>query len=192
MNPEEEVLEGDDKETIWGWIDIKSSSKGPFRSGLGLEISEGLFQLCMMLWTHQDPSGDMEGSVIIYFTAVMGIHPRSLAFRSPHESTPLLAGLVWVGRLLFLECALPVNAYNTLVYPWQAQSEYPCQTERLKAIRTRYMVRGCDSPLGEIMKKRWNLNWLQRLLPNTGMYLRLMRPFIVLLYGFIRLLHLHG
>ncbi len=43
-SPEEEVLEGDDEETRWG-----SSWKGSFRPGLGLEISEGLFQLCMML-----------------------------------------------------------------------------------------------------------------------------------------------
>ncbi|KAF5655188.1 hypothetical protein FCIRC_13920 [Fusarium circinatum] len=42
-------------------------------NGYWLRLSEALFQLSMMFWTHQDLSGNMSSSAIIYYTAVMGI-----------------------------------------------------------------------------------------------------------------------
>ncbi|EWZ28041.1 uncharacterized protein FOBCDRAFT_277492 [Fusarium oxysporum Fo47] len=77
-------------------------------TGYWLRLPEVLFQLSMMFWTHEDPAGNMSSSVIVYYTAVIGIQRRSLAFNSVHNSTSELAALIWVGRLLFLEYVLPV------------------------------------------------------------------------------------
>ncbi|KAJ4217439.1 hypothetical protein NW757_014639 [Fusarium falciforme] len=98
------------------------------------------------------PSWVMASSALIDFTAVMGIHPRSLAYRSAYYSTPGFAALVWIGRLFFLEYSLPLYSYTTLVQIWPARDTYPSQPERLEAIRTKYMLRGCHSPLGEILE----------------------------------------
>ncbi|KAL5611084.1 hypothetical protein FOBRF1_007201 [Fusarium oxysporum] len=117
-----------------------------------LELSEALFQLSMMFWTHQDPAGDMSSSVIIYYTAVMGIQRRSMSYYPAHNSTGGLAALMWVGRVLFLEYALPLYSYTTLAYHWPSRDQYHSQPERLEAIRQRYLVRGCYTPFGELIE----------------------------------------
>ncbi|SCO92404.1 uncharacterized protein FRV6_16532 [Fusarium oxysporum] len=87
-------------------------------SGLWLHLYEAIFQLSMMFWTYQELTGDMSASAIIHFTAALGIHGSSFAFHSAHASSSRLAALVLIGRLLFLEYAVPVYAYNTLDLAW--------------------------------------------------------------------------
>lgn len=106
----------------------------------------------MMFWTHQDPAGDMASSTLIHFTAVLGIHRHSLAYRQPHHSTSGFAGLIWVGRILFLEYALPRSAYATLPLYWPARHTYPSQVDRLGVIRTKYLLRGSQGPFAEIIE----------------------------------------
>lgn len=120
--------------------------------GTRLELAEALFQLSMMFWTHQCQTGVLDSSALVHFTAVMGIHRTSLAYRIAYNYTPSLAALMWVGRLFFLEYALPLCCYETLVYVWPALNTYPSQPERLQAIRTKYMLRGCHTPIGEILE----------------------------------------
>ncbi|KAH7141571.1 hypothetical protein B0J13DRAFT_445766, partial [Dactylonectria estremocensis] len=102
--------------------------------GVWLHLSEAIFQLSMMFWIHRDPAGDMSSSVLIYYTAVMGIQRGSLAYYSAYNSTPKLAALMWFGRLLFLEYALPVYTYDTLAFPWPCRTSYPSQPDRLDLI----------------------------------------------------------
>lgn len=147
---EEEEEEEEDAET-----DQKTGGDGSdfcLPSGHWLRLSEALFQLSMMFWTHQDPAGNMSSSVIIYFTAVMGIQQHSLAYSPAHSSTSGLAALVWVGRLLFLEYALPVYSYTTLAYIWPSRDRYLSQPDRLNVIRKKYLIRGCYTPFGEIVE----------------------------------------
>lgn len=105
-----------------------------------------------MFWTHQDPAGNMSSSVIVYYTAVMGIQRCSLAYNSAYNSTSGLVALIWVGRLLFLEYALPVYSYTTLAYKWPSRDRYLSQPDRLDAIRKKYLIRGCYTPFGEIIE----------------------------------------
>ena len=120
--------------------------------GLRLELSEALLQLLMMFWTYQSQDGAMTSSTVVHFAAVLGIHPSSLAYRNAYDYTPDLAALVWVGRLLFLEYSLPRFSYDTLVYRWPCRAEYRSHPERLEMIRTKYMLRGCYSPLAELIE----------------------------------------
>jgi hypothetical protein len=66
--------------------------------------------------------------------------------------TPQLARLVWIGRLLFLEYALPIHPYRTLLIPWPARDTYPDQASRLNDIRVKYLLRGGFSPMSEIIE----------------------------------------
>lgn len=120
--------------------------------GVRLELSEALFQLSMMFWTYQSRDGVMDSSTIVHFTAALGVHRSSLAYRDAYNFTPDLAALIWIGRLLFLEYSLPQYSYDTLVYPWPERHTYPSQPERLEAIRKKYMLRGCYSPLSELIE----------------------------------------
>lgn len=95
--------------------------------GTRLELAE--FQLSMMFWTHQCQTGFLDSSALVHFTAVMGNHRTSLAYRSAYNYTPSLAALMWVGRLSFLEYAPPLCSYETFVYVWPARNTYPSQPE---------------------------------------------------------------
>ncbi|EWZ29404.1 uncharacterized protein FOBCDRAFT_277007 [Fusarium oxysporum Fo47] len=131
---------------------MQDESEFGLLSGPWLELSEALFQLSMMFWTYRDPAGDMSSSTIIYYTAVMGIQRRSMSYHSAHNSTPGLAALMWIGRALFLEYALPLYRYSTLAYHWPSRDQYSSQPERLEAIRQKYLMRGCYTPFGELIE----------------------------------------
>ncbi|PWI64582.1 hypothetical protein PCL_09512 [Purpureocillium lilacinum] len=155
---DDETRDDDDSlfcEEDYGSHDEKQSSYRRSISlphGTRLELAEALFQLSMMFWTHQCQTGVLDSSALVHFTAVMGIHRTSLAYRSAYNYTPSRAALMWVGRLFFLEYALPLCSYDTLVYVWSPRNTYPSQPERLQAIRTKYMLRGCHTPIGEILE----------------------------------------
>jgi hypothetical protein len=121
-------------------------------SGLWLHLSEAIFQLSMMFWTYQEPTGGMSASTIIHYTAVLGIQGPSLDFHSAHSSSPRLAALTWIGRLLFVEYAVPVYAYNSLDFVWPSRSAYPSQSDRFSSIRCKYLLRGCYTPFGELIE----------------------------------------
>jgi hypothetical protein len=123
-------------------------------SGSGLKLSEALFQLSMMFWTYQDSAGDMTSSVLVHFMAVLGVHRHSLAYKTAYNSTPELSRFIWIGRLLFLEYALPLYAYTTLAIPWPARGTYQSQMDRFEVIRTKYLLRGSLCPLREFIELR--------------------------------------
>jgi hypothetical protein len=149
---DEDVDLGEDEEVGEDQISGYEGSDFCLPSGYWLRLSEALFQLSMMFWTHQDRAGNMSSSAIIHYKAVMRIKQQSLAFHSAHNSTSELAGLIWIGRLLFLEYALPVHSYATLVYEWPCRDHFPSQPDRLDAIRKKYLIRGCYTPFGEIIE----------------------------------------
>jgi hypothetical protein len=61
----------------------------------------------------------------------------------------MLAGMMWMSRLLLLEYALPGERYSTL--NWPDRESYDDQGWRLEAVRRDYMLKGCPSPLGHMV-----------------------------------------
>ncbi|KAH7205489.1 uncharacterized protein BKA55DRAFT_530432, partial [Fusarium redolens] len=117
-----------------------------------LHLSKAIFQLSMMFWTYQEPTGDMSAYAIIHYTAFLRIQRPSLAFHSAHGSSPRLAALMWIRRLLFFEYAVPVYAYNSLDLAWPCRTAYPSQPGRISSIRCKYLLRGCYIPFGELIE----------------------------------------
>ncbi|KAJ6439190.1 hypothetical protein O9K51_08602 [Purpureocillium lavendulum] len=139
---DDETSDDDDSllcEEDYGSHDEKQSSHRRSISlphGTRLELAEALFQPSMIFWTHQCQTGVLDSSALVHFAAVMGIHRTSLAYRSAYNYTPSLAAVI----------------YDTLVYVWPPRNTYSSQPERLQAIRTKYMLRGCHTPIGEILE----------------------------------------
>jgi len=99
-------------------------------------------------------------TLIIHFTGVKGIRRHSLAYKSAYNYTPTLSALIWVGRLLFLEYALPLRPYTTLASPWPSRDSLPSHSKRLEQIRLKYMLRGGFHPLGELFELRAHGKWV--------------------------------
>jgi len=118
------------------------------------DILEFVFQLFVTFWTQLSENGSTERSVIAHFSGVLGIHPQELAFRRAYDYTPTLSALIWTGRLVILEYALPVRAYNRLAIPWPSRTHYPDQCQRLcDQVRPKYLQRGSMSPIGYLIER---------------------------------------
>ncbi|EGU73643.1 hypothetical protein FOXB_15848 [Fusarium oxysporum f. sp. conglutinans Fo5176] len=50
-----------------------SEDESSIESGFWLRLSEAIFQLSMMFWTYQEPTGDMSASTIIHNTAAQNM-----------------------------------------------------------------------------------------------------------------------
>jgi hypothetical protein len=114
------------------------------------ELSEWLFHLSCSFLADLYPSGDTESSPLVYFTGVLGIHLQTLMYRTAYLFTPVLAGFIWIGRLLMLEYALPEQAWTIL--KWPSKASYKDQTARFKEIRDRYLCRGGFHPMGRMIE----------------------------------------
>ncbi|EFY93657.1 hypothetical protein MAC_00148 [Metarhizium acridum CQMa 102] len=151
---EDSQYEGEGKEDEDDMHDVNGTSEHIFHlaTGTRLKLCEAQFQLSLMFWTYQCQADVMSSSTLVHFVAVIGVYRSSLAFRDAYNSTPMLAALIWVGRLFFLEYSLPLYSYDTLVYAWPARDAYLSQPTPLEKITAKYMLQGCHSPLGEPIK----------------------------------------
>jgi hypothetical protein len=118
--------------------------------GGGLGLAERLFQLSCAFWADVSTTGVTSHLPLVYFSGILGIRREGLVFRTAYLYTTYLAGLVYVGRLLMLEYALPQQAYVTL--GWPSRSARPDQLRRLQLVRKRYLCRGGSHPMARILE----------------------------------------
>ncbi|KFY28399.1 hypothetical protein V491_00488, partial [Pseudogymnoascus sp. VKM F-3775] len=119
-------------------------------SDRGLELAEQLFRLSCTFWTDVSRTGKTLYLPLVYFAGVLSIQRDSLAYRIAYLYTTRAASLVWVGRLLMLEYALPQQAYHTLGRP--SCAAYPDQLRRLQRIRRKYLCRGGPHAMAHILE----------------------------------------
>jgi hypothetical protein len=114
------------------------------------QIFEWLFQLSCLFLTDTSLTGDIASSPLVYFVGVFGIHQHSLMYRTAYIFTPMLAGFIWIGRLLILEYALPGERWEVL--KWPAKTSDKDQTQRFRQIRDKYLCRGGFHPMGYLIE----------------------------------------
>jgi hypothetical protein len=111
-------------------------------------LAELVFRLSIFFTREEFIDGDPGSSLLVYFSGALGIREDGLTFRRAKEFTPIVAGLIYVQRLLFLEYALPHRNYVHVGYERRPKRNH---LERLNLVRLRYMVLGSMSPLGEFL-----------------------------------------
>jgi hypothetical protein len=135
------------------------------------ELAEQLFQLSCLFWIDMSSTGKTSYLPLVYFSSVLGIYTCNLVYRSAYYYTTFLAGLVWIGRLLLLEYALPAQLYQVL--SWPKAAGYPDQLGRLQAIRQKYLCYSRQHAIGRLLEMlyigcttakkegaRSNISWL--------------------------------
>jgi hypothetical protein len=117
------------------------------------ELVELLFGLTLALATQPVVNGQPQKTVMIYFSGILGFSssPDGSAFLPARSYTSNLSGLVYILRLIFLEYALPLQAYPTLALKRRPRVG---QLERLQSIRRQYMVMESQSPMEELLSLR--------------------------------------
>jgi hypothetical protein len=116
-------------------------------------LAAQLFDLSINLLTTPRPGGSQD-CTIMHFVGVMGIDEKTHFWKAPCDFTTILAGLVWMSRLLFLEYALPERAYFGLTGPDRpeaSRTHFPNPLDRLHHIRMKYIRRGSPYPLDALL-----------------------------------------
>jgi hypothetical protein len=85
-------------------------------------------------------------STLVYYSGVLRLQGTRETFRTAKLFTPILLQLIYIQRLLFLEYALPYEAYLRIGV--EQQLSYG-QLKRLNAVRLKYIAKGAMYPLAE-------------------------------------------
>lgn len=103
-------------------------------------IEDRLLELSADFWTQKLGDGPFE-SPLWHFVGVLGIDGETCQFRPAHHFTYVLAGLVYVGRALLGEWAIPTSRRG-------AMADLP---ERLEDVRSDWLCAGTYSPMGYVL-----------------------------------------
>jgi hypothetical protein len=78
------------------------------------ELDEAMFQLASYVFSQPGTTGEPQSTVLDHFIAVLGIQADGAGFLTPFHHTSKISGLIWIGRVVLLELALPRYAYRLL------------------------------------------------------------------------------
>ena len=90
-------------------------------------------------------------SPIMHYLAVRGVDEKSKALRSPFFYTPILAGALWINRLLMLEVALPLEAWPSLGL--ESRAQVGSVRKRIHKLRKEHLCEGSFSPTASILSQ---------------------------------------
>ena len=141
---ESESEEEEEEEEITEWLG--------WRQGVGIlekQLSEKVFELCISFSMQIFKGLEENKSPWIHFCGVLAIDWRKKRFREPKNYTCIVAGILWVTRLFFLEYALPKYGYEHL--NWPSRDVYEDFGWRMEEVRRKYLLKGCLSPVGSMI-----------------------------------------
>ena len=73
------------------------------------EHVEAVMQFSILFWTERPKDANLESTAVAQFSGVLGFHPEEHAFQRAYNYTPLPSALIWTGRALLVEYALPLE-----------------------------------------------------------------------------------
>jgi hypothetical protein len=96
--------------------------------------------------TEEFRDGQPSSSTLAYYSGVLGLQGTGETIRTAKLNIPILSQLIHIQRLLFLEYALPYEAYPRIGLERQL---YYGQLERLNTVRLKVIVKGAMYLLAE-------------------------------------------
>ncbi|KAH8797257.1 hypothetical protein F5884DRAFT_647977, partial [Xylogone sp. PMI_703] len=90
-------------------------------------------------------------SPLMHYMAVRGIDVSGPRLRSSMQSTPTMGRILWIGRLIMLEVAVPLVGWPALGL--QARHELRSVPQRIQEIRRHHLCEGSYSPISSILSQ---------------------------------------
>lgn len=108
-----------------------------------------LMCLCMLTVMQDTSRISLYDSPMMHYLAVRGIDEPSQSLRSAFFYTPILAGMLWINRLIILEVAVPSAPWPELKLDSKADVE--SVPERIHELRQLHLCEGSFSPTSSIL-----------------------------------------
>ena len=90
-------------------------------------------------------------SPIMHYLAVRGVDKKSNTLQASFSYTGILAGVLWINRLIMLEVALPLEPWARLDLQSKAQVE--SVPDRIHELRRKHLCEGSFSPTASILSQ---------------------------------------
>jgi len=115
------------------------------------ELASAVMRLAMAVIMQDISRMDIYGSPLMHFLAVMGVDTMSGKLRPSFYYTPVLAGVLWINRLIMLEVAVPVEAWpNINLTP---RDDINSVRDHIHQLRRDYLCEGSFSPTSSILSQ---------------------------------------
>ena len=114
-------------------------------------LDSEVMRLCMLMVTQNMEHISTYDSPLMHYLAVRGINENTEKLRPPFIYTTILAGMLWVIRLIVLEITAPLEAWPELGL--QSRKEIPSVRERVQHMRDRHLCEGSYSPASSILSQ---------------------------------------
>lgn len=113
------------------------------------DLNNILMCLCMLMIMEDTSRITLYESPIMHYLAVRGIDHATQTFRDSFHYTPILAGMLWIHRLIVLEVAVPLKAWPGLRL--KSRDEQTEIRKRIDKLRRRHLCEGSFSPTASIL-----------------------------------------
>lgn len=114
-------------------------------------LTSAVMRLCMLVVIQDTSHVLLYDSPMMHYLAVHGIDEKSGTLRAPFFYTGILAGALWINRLLMLEVAIPLEAWPSLELQSKAQVESVHQ--RIHELHKEHLCEGSFSPTASILSQ---------------------------------------
>jgi hypothetical protein len=106
-------------------------------------------RLCMLVVMQDTSRIRLYESPMMHYLAVRGVDEQSQSLRSAFYYTPILAGMLWINRLIMLEVAVPLEAWPALELESKAKVE--SVPNQIHELRKKHLCEGSFSPTASIL-----------------------------------------
>lgn len=113
------------------------------------QLKNALMCLCMLTVMQDTSRIKLYDSPMMHYLAVRGVDSQSQTLRSAFYYTGILAGMLWVNRLIMLEVAVPCEPWPELRL--QSKADIESIPDRIHELRRKHLCEGAFSPTSSIL-----------------------------------------
>jgi len=108
-----------------------------------------LMCLCMLTIMQDTSRIALYDSPMMHYLAVRGVDEQSQSLRSAFFYTPILAGMLWINRLIMMEIAVPMEPWPALGL--ESKAVVRSVPDRIHDLRQQHLCEGSFSPTSSIL-----------------------------------------
>ncbi len=115
------------------------------------DVTNALMCLCMLVIMQDTSRISTYDAPMMHYLAVRGVDTQSRALRASFYYTPILAGMLWINRLIMLEVAVPLEAWPELGL--ESKADVESVPDRIHELRRKHLCEGSFSPTSSILSQ---------------------------------------
>jgi hypothetical protein len=115
------------------------------------DVTNTLMCLCMLVIMQDTSRISTYDAPMMHYLAVRGVDTQSKSLRPAFFYTPILAGMLWINRLIMLEVAVLLEAWPELGL--ESKADVESVSDRIHELRCKHLYKGSFLPISSILSQ---------------------------------------